>query len=207
MYQLLVSGTVQGLFFQVVPITCLVGIVYAAIRYGYIKKRGCAVAWGTELVRCLFVCYLTGLINLVLVPQNLWTAIWFYVFNGYSGGCDMGSFFTANFQLIPSVCRWLKGELEFGPWVKAMLIGNSLMFIPLGLFLPFTFNKINRRNILPLALAIPVIIELIQPMIGRSFDVDDILTNFVGIMLGYFAAVILRALIKKCGGNSYARTT
>lgn len=197
MYRLLASGTILGLFLQVVPITCLVGIVYAVIRYRHIKKRGHAIAWGTEIVRCLFVCYLTGLINLVLVPQNLWLAIWFYVFNGYGSGCDMGHFLTANFNFVPSIYRWWKGELELGQWVKTMLAVNALMYVPMGLFLPLVFQKINGRNIVPVAIAIPVVIELIQPVIGRSFDMDDVLTNFIGIIAGYLVGAVLRAALKK----------
>ena len=76
MYQLLVSGGVVGLFLQVVPITCLVGVIYAVYRYIRIKKRNTSVKWNIEILRLLFVCYLTGLINLTLVPHNLWSNIW-----------------------------------------------------------------------------------------------------------------------------------
>ena len=71
MYQLLVSGGVVGLFLQVVPITCLVGVIYAVYRCIRIKKQKISVKWGAEILRWLFVCYLTGLINLTLVPRNL----------------------------------------------------------------------------------------------------------------------------------------
>lgn len=93
-YQLMMSGSIVGLFIQVVPITCLVGVIYAICRYNKIKKQGCSAMWGTEIMRLLFVCYLTGLINLVLVPNNLWTYIWFYLRNGYSG-CEIALCFPA----------------------------------------------------------------------------------------------------------------
>lgn len=53
MYQLLISGSVVGLFFQVVPITCLVGVIYAAYRCIKIKKHGISFVWGTEIMRWL----------------------------------------------------------------------------------------------------------------------------------------------------------
>ncbi|HIU71280.1 MAG TPA: VanZ family protein [Candidatus Galloscillospira excrementipullorum] len=31
--------------------------------------------------------------------------------------------------------------------------------------------------------------ESLQPVIGRSFDVDDLMLNFIGILVGYWAAV------------------
>ena len=86
LYAVVMSGSLIGIFLQVVPITFLVGLVYAIYRLVKIRKRELSVSWGAEIMRWLFVCYLTGLINLVLVPRNFWTYIWFYLYNGYSGG-------------------------------------------------------------------------------------------------------------------------
>ena len=32
---------------------------------------------------------------------------------------------------------------------------------------------------------IPLVIELIQPFMGREFDIDDIILNFLGVIIGY----------------------
>ena len=61
LYSLLNSGSVLSLFLQVIPITLLVGVIYAVYRCIRIKKHGKIVSWGTEIMRWLFVCYLTGL--------------------------------------------------------------------------------------------------------------------------------------------------
>ena len=196
MYQLLISGSVVGLFFQVVPITCLVGGIYAAYRCIKIKKHGISFVWGTEIMRWLFVCYLTGLINLILVPNNLWTYIWFYLRNGYSG-CELDPLFSGGVNLVPMFVKVFTGEVTFGHWVGTMLAGNFLMFVPMGFFLPFVSKKFNKRNILKIAIIIPIVIEVIQPIVGRSFDVDDLILNFAGIIVGYFIAVGIKCLIKK----------
>ena len=135
MYNLLMGHSVIGQFFQVVPITCLAAAVYTVIRYRQVKKQEQRICWGKEAVRLLFVCYLTGLINLVLVPNNFWTAIWFYLFNGYSG-TTVGSLFTLEWNLVPTVYRMLTGEYTTGSWGITMLIGNALMFVPMGVLLP-----------------------------------------------------------------------
>ena len=184
MYALMMGHTVEGQFCQVVPITALVGLVYALGRYRQLKKRGKDIAWGAEITRLLFVCYLTGLVNLVLVPVNLWTAIWFYLFNGYSG-TTVAPLFSGAFNFVPTLVRVLRGEYVVGSWVRTMIGVNALMFVPMGVFLPLVSKKVNGRNIAPLALAIPAAIELIQPIIGRSFDVDDIIMNGIGILAGY----------------------
>ena len=196
MYELMMSGTVVGLFFQVVPVTCLVGIIYAAYRCIKIKKYGISFVWGTEIMRWLFVCYLTGLINLILVPSNLWTYIWFYLRNGYSG-CELDPLFSGGVNLVPTVIKVLTRELTVGRWVQIMITGNFLMFVPMGFFLPFVSEKVNKRNILKISIIIPIVVEATQLIVGRSFDVDDLILNFAGIIVGYFIAIGLKALTKK----------
>ena len=176
LYSLLNSGSVLSLFLQVIPITLLVGVIYAVYRCVRIKKHGNTVSWGTEIMRWLFVCYLTGLINLILVPANLWMFIWANVFVGYS-----------------------HSELVFfsGRWVLKMLVYNFLMFVPFGFFLPFVSEKINNRSIWKVAVIVPIIVEVIQPVVGRSFDVDDLILNFAGIIVGYFVAIGTKSLKRK----------
>lgn len=196
MYELMMSGTVVGLFFQVVPITCLVGGVYAVFRYIRIRKQGLSVAWGIEITRWLFVCYLTGLINLILVPSNLWTYIWFYLRNGYSG-CELDPLFSGGFNIMPTLVKVLTGEFTVGCWIRTMLAGNFFMFVPMGIFLPFISEKANIQNILKISVIVPIVVEVIQPVVGRSFDVDDLILNFAGIIVGYFVAIGVKTLIKK----------
>lgn len=195
LYNTMISGSVFGLFLQVVPITCLVGLVYVAYRYVRIKKNGVTVQWGAEIMRWLFVFYLTGLVNLILVPANLWTIIWAKIFIGYSHG-EL-AFFSGEFNLIPIFFKLITGELTIGRWVLKMLIYNFLMFIPFGFFLPFISKKINNRSIWKIAVIVPIIVEVIQPIVGRSFDVDDLILNFAGIVIGYFLAVGIKTLARR----------
>lgn len=187
MYQLLVSGGVVGLFLQVVPITCIAGAAYAIYRCIQIKNQKAPVKWGTEILRWLFVCYLTGLINLTLVPPNLWSNFWALIYIGDSG--SQIELFHGSFNFTPILFKIVSGELSFGSWVQTMLAGNLLMFVPMGAFLPLLSAKTNGKAVLKLAIIIPIIIESLQPVIGRSFDVDDLMLNFIGILVGYWAAV------------------
>jgi glycopeptide antibiotics resistance protein len=45
--------------------------------------------------------------------------------------------------------------------------------------------------------AISAIIELIQPIIGRSFDVDDIVMNSLGIICGRIIFAVIERKKKK----------
>lgn len=194
LYSMMTSSSVFSLFLQVVPIALLVGIIYAVYRRVLIKKNDLTVHWGTEIIRWLFVCYLTGLINLILVPMNFWTSIWADIFLGYRYVAF--SFFSGGINLVPMLFKLAAGELTIGNWVLEMLIYNFLMFVPFGFFLSFVSKKINTKNIWRIAVIVPIAVEIIQPIVGRSFDVDDLVLNFIGITVGFFLAITLKTIHK-----------
>lgn len=194
LYNMMTSASIFGLFLQVVPIALLVGLIYAVCRRIRTKKNNHSVHRSTEIMRWLFVCYLTGLINLILVPANFWTSIWANVFLGYR--YIAFSFFSSEFNFVPMLFKLVTGKLTVGRWVLEMLIYNFLMFIPFGLFLPFVSEKVNVKNIWKTAVIVPVIVEAIQPIVGRSFDVDDLFLNFIGIIVGFFFAIVLKTMHK-----------
>jgi len=185
------SGSVLGYFFQAVPITCFVGIVYLIIRVVTVKRNKLKVEWLKEIMKLLFTCYLTGLISLVVLPANFWLSF----FDGILLGRwdEMLPIFNfSGFNLVPSLIKALSGELTIGSWVKTMLIGNIAMFLPLGFFLPFVTERVNRKNIFVVAIAVPFIVELLQMVFGRSFDIDDLICNFIGIVVGFFIANVIK---------------
>lgn len=180
-----------GYFFQAVPITCFVGIVYLIIRVVTVKRNKLKVEWLKEIKKLLFTCYLTGLISLVVLPANFWLSF----FDGIllCRWDEMLPIFSfGGFNLVPSLIKALSGELTIGSWAKTMLIGNIAMFLPLGFFLPFVTERVNRKNIFVVAIAVPFIVELLQMVFGRSFDIDDLICNFIGIVVGFFIAYIIK---------------
>lgn len=185
------SGSVPGYFLQAVPITCVVGIIYVIIRVAIIKRNHLKVEWLKEIIRLLFSCYLTGLISLVVLPANFWLSFFDGIFLGWWD--EMLPIFSfGEFNLVPSFIKALSGELTIGSWVKTMLIGNIAMFLPMGFFLPFVTEKINRKSIFIAATTVPFIIELLQMVFGRSFDIDDLICNFIGIVVGFFIGFAIK---------------
>ncbi len=190
------SGSVLGYFFQAVPITCVVGIIYVIIRVVIIKRNNLTVEWLKEIMKLLFTCYLTGLISLVILPANFWLDFFDGVFLGWWD--EMLPIFSfGGFNLVPSLIKALSGEFTIGSWVKTMLIGNIAMFLPLGFFLPFVTERVNRKNIFVVAIAVPFIVELLQMVFGRSFDIDDLICNFIGIVAGFFIGFAIKNIKQK----------
>ncbi|MBQ4582932.1 MAG: VanZ family protein [Oscillospiraceae bacterium] len=183
---LLLSDSVVGLFLQVLPVSLLVGLVFFAVRLHRQKKQRRSVSRNRELLLFLFVCYVTGLANLVLVPANFWRSFWYHICTGVPVW-DLPALFSGGFNFLPTFVRYLTGELTGAPgrWILTMLAGNLLMFVPMGVFLPLIFPRLQGGKMAAAILLLPLAVELWQPVVGRSFDTDDLLLNTLGILAGW----------------------
>lgn len=99
-----------------------------------------------------------------------------------------------NINLIPfrTMSPYLKNITE--PYVFKNIIANIVAFIPLGFFIS---NK-NPKNVfkaLIICLGVILSIELIQLFFKIGFfDVDDIILNFIGSLLGVFISLFVRKM-------------
>lgn len=81
-----------------------------------------------------------------------------------------------------------------------LIILNIIMFVPMGVLLPCVFKKAESFGVTALLfLALTLTIEIIQISLpGRAFDIDDVLFNAIGAVLGYaFYVAFLRIFKKK----------
>lgn len=67
------------------------------------------------------------------------------------------------------------------------LIGNTAMFIPLGIVWPSVFKKLdNAAKAILAGFGFSLAIEIVQlPFYGRTSDIDDLILNTVGYLIGY----------------------
>jgi glycopeptide antibiotics resistance protein len=67
------------------------------------------------------------------------------------------------------------------------LIGNFIMFIPMGMYLPFFIKRINSKSIFFTTMFFLLfVIEVIQLGTRRgSFDIDDFILNMAGALIGF----------------------
>lgn len=195
MREIFTGNSVINQFIQVIPITLLVGILYIIFRFLKLKKNNSDINYKMEIVHLIFICYIVGLFNLVLVPINFWNIIWYNIFYNFNENPFAGIFdFSYNF--IPTIYKIIIGEYTPDSWVKAMIVGNFLMFIPMGILLSLCFENVNKKNIFKYAVLIPLAIEVLQLVVGRSFDIDDLVMNFLGIVIGYFIVELVKKI--KC---------
>ncbi len=91
--------------------------------------------------------------------------------------------FDLNINLIPFA------DLVYD-WKNALL--NVLLFAPMGVFLPILWERYRRfQNTALLCLCLSGIIEGLQIFTFRATDVNDLMTNTLGGILGFFLARIM----------------
>jgi glycopeptide antibiotics resistance protein len=116
-------------------------------------------------------------------------------------------------QLVP--LESIRDVLLHGTtFAKAWIIGgNVLTLAPLGFLLPFSAPRLATwRRMAGVAVLFPLAIELLQLgvslALGYSYrvtEVDDVLLNFAGVLLGYAAYVVVRARVSPPAPNTAVR--
>jgi len=79
------------------------------------------------------------------------------------------------------------------------VIGNTTMFIPLGIVWPSVFKQLNTHGkVIAAGVGVSLCIELLQlPFYGRATDIDDLILNSLGFLAGYGIYLLARALCRK----------
>ncbi len=77
------------------------------------------------------------------------------------------------------------------------VIGNIALFIPFGYFMSDKLKAKKTTHIIIISTIISLTAELIQYKIGRAFDIDDILLNVTGAIIGYFGYTIIQQIKHK----------
>lgn len=95
-------------------------------------------------------------------------------------------------NLVPfkEILRYEFGSTGF----YKQVIGNILLFIPLGYFITSYCKLKGLGSITLISAFCSATIEIVQHFIGRSFDVDDIILNVVGGIIGFLLYISLNAI-------------
>ena len=102
----------------------------------------------------------------------------------------------ANFIPFKSIVPYLFGE---GGWLIAGLniIGNIILLVPIGLLVPMLYNKMTWRKAILLAIGSGMVIEIIQVILHVGiFDVDDVILNAFGVIIGYWTLLKLKNMLQ-----------
>lgn len=163
-FQYFFFDTYLGYFLQMVPFAAIAGIAAG------IWKHRCGATKLRSVCSGLLAAYLAGLVGVTLLLRVV-NLMWYRLIYGQSGGSAW--FFEWTYDFIP----------DFWQHFRAENLANALMFVPFGILYPLAGERASFRKTLKHGLGLVLAIELLQPIFGRAFDINDIILNLTGIVI------------------------
>ncbi|MCX8131868.1 MAG: VanZ family protein [Clostridia bacterium] len=167
-------------------------VVYVAFLVIGIKRK---VPFKKQIVFFLFYFYIVGVVSVTMFPLPIHSIdIEFLKTTRY---------LKNNFVPLKSIGGMIKDGNTHT--VIRQIIGNIILFIPMGALLPMNFKSLfSFKRVALVGFLASVAIELLQFLIsfiiGATYkitDVDDILLNFVGCIVGYLLFRLSIPILKK----------
>lgn len=98
-----------------------------------------------------------------------------------------------SFDIFWSYRKVMTGENYF----LNQIVYNIFMLAPVGFMLPLALNRMGAVNIF-IGCSTSLLIELLQFVLKRGiFEMDDILHNSIGVIIGYLLLFLVKGLRKK----------
>ena len=169
------SRTIGNVFEFSLPMIIISVVVAITLRVADIVKNKREFCFYKELIALSFIIYILCLFQVVTFQDN----------NNISSN-----------NLIPfrEMFRYDLGSRLF---LKNVL-GNIIMFLPYGFFTSYFLKEKKLLLIFILTAVASLTIESTQLMIGRVFDIDDILLNIVGGILGHYLYIVILKIGDMC---------
>lgn len=159
-----------GYIVMVFPIIAIISLFIICPILLYDKYNKCKQSAIRYVVLFAFIGYCLSLVYL--------TILWYYPNITFHPEYRF-------YNLQPFI--WISETYEMG--VRRMiqqLVLNIGMYIPYGILLPMIFKKLRKISThFVVVLLTTLSIEIIQFIIGRSADIDDVIMNFIGGVSGY----------------------
>ncbi len=169
----MIVDTLSSALASIWPMLIIFLVVIVAIRVSYILINHERFVFYKEFLNFIFIVYALLLYKLLTSTEM----------NTNSG-----------FNLVPfmEIFRYDIGSKLF----FYNVIGNILIFIPFGYFVS-DYVKANKvSHILFISVLTSLTVELVQLRIDRSFDIDDIILNVAGSIIGFLLYIGLTAIKK-----------
>lgn len=182
-------------YFQDAAVTLSICVpLYVLFRFLHIKIKKTKIFWGREIVFGIFVLYILWLASETLIPEfNLqqYEGKWslFYDLAHRSAGERIRNGQGINLTPFVTIDRFTNFR-NFG-MSMVNLVGNIVIFVPLGYLLPLLWRKTRHFwMVFLIGFFASCFIECFQLFIDRSVDIDDVLLNTIGVALGYLIAFV-----------------
>ena len=165
------ESTLKSALISASPMLTIFVVVLIVVRISSVRSSGKGFVLHEEIMNLFFVIYILLLFELLTGTEN-----------------SLGS----GFNIVPfqEIFRYEIGSRKF----IYNVLGNISIFVPFGYFISRAIKSRGVATIIIDSVLTSLTVELVQLNIGRSFDIDDIMLNMVGGIIGYFLYVGLDAI-------------
>ena len=170
-------------------LVALISIIWFILRARMWKRNG-KVDWKREAqLMLVYIC-------IVVVARFT-----FFPFSKVDGKIqplvfELAKVFPPRINLLPFVYL-----MDYPEKREALLnlIGNTTMFVPLGIVWPAVFKKLDSHSkVIGAGIGVSLCIEILQlPFFDRVSDIDDLILNSLGFVAGYGIYLLVKILCKK----------
>lgn len=153
----------------------------------------------------IFVIYLIILVKLILFKGSLFFEI-VPTSEDYRESSTSSSMNATNFTPLKTIRSFFTGDTSASE-IFFNIFGNILLFVPYGILLPIIFrNRVILFDIFYTGLILSSCFELFQFITHTGqFDIDDVILNTLGGIIGYLLLMLFRNLMEIKRENHHRR--
>jgi len=146
-----------------------------------------------EIGVIIFILYLVGLASQTIIPKFELGRNSIEIVGRI--GFDYNRINTIPFNKIKEALSLVRlGNFNY-LWIE--VLGNIGVFSVIGFMLPLLWTKLENIKTVLLCFSISVCIETVQLILPRATDVDDLIMNTLGGLIGYIGYMIFKRLFPK----------
>lgn len=169
----MIKNTIMEVLPDVWPMLIIITVILSSLRIAYLICRHKRFLLHKEIIYLISIIYILCLFHVVTFHDN--------------------NYGISNFVPFKEIFRYEIGS----PGFMKNVLGNIIMFMPFGFITSYLLNNKKISVITILTLIATLTIETVQYYIGRTFDIDDIILNLLGGILGFLIFIGIDAIRNK----------
>ena len=156
---------IKNVFMEVLPdvwpMLIIITVIISSFRITYLISKHKKFVLHKELIYLISIIYILCLFHVVTFQDN--------------------NYGTNTFVPFREIFRY---DVNSRLFLKNV-IGNVLLFVPFGIFVTYYVKNDKVYQTLFLSILVSCSIEFAQSVIGRTADIDDVILNTIGGIVGY----------------------
>lgn len=181
-------NAISNYIINMIPYMIIAVPIYLIIRFLMLRKSSRKFNLYHEIALLIFVIFIVGLASQTVIPK---------IELGINGNINILKNGKHVINLLPlkvlfETYREVFINLNINYFIINFL-GNIIMFMPIGFFIPLLW-EIPDKKIIIVGFLFSLFIEVCQLFLNRGTDVDDLILNTLGTILGL---LVYKFLYKK----------